>query len=395
MKTFLQILFFVYALQINAQGLDGNGRRFPGHGLTFPAPELQRSSSIPYADAINSIVYDSVRVLSELNVIGEADAYSWLSADGLRLYYTSGSPANHIMFAERLTSNSFFNAPVALSISLSPATSIWLSDDELDAYVSNGGTLYYSHRATTNSSFTTMNPLQLSGISTGFISAASLDSSQNELFLYSNNAGSSILEFTRTSPSGFNYVRSLTFPSGYTPTPGQLSKDNLSFFVGAFTGAGTSQLYQFTRAVATDSFSVNTFQPISGIGDTAYWEFQPSASSNANLLAFTKAASNSWSADELYIASGEDVLAVFSPEEKQIVSVFPNPSDGIFHLTFPTKEALNVEVFTLTGIRIYQVKTGSADASLNLNLSSIPKGLYFCRISSDTKKSQVVKLVLN
>ncbi len=80
-------------------------------------------------------------------------------------------------------------------------------------------------------------------------------------------------------------------------------------------------------------------------------------------------------------------LSSVSIEESPIgsFSLYPNPTNGAF--TVSTDEGLNKPVFiTVTnsiGIRVYSLKAESSK-SYSLDLSRLPKGLYFVRLISDS-----------
>ncbi|MEA3478351.1 MAG: hypothetical protein U9R60_09250, partial [Bacteroidota bacterium] len=128
--------------------------------------------------------YDTVRELSELNTDG-ADAYPWISSDGLRIYYTRGMYENELYVAQRDNTTSYFNTPAEIPVSVPDAFSCWLSQDELDMYFSDRYNIYYAHRDSINSNFNTIVSINLSGIEPSrFKSGPSLNVAQDELFLY-------------------------------------------------------------------------------------------------------------------------------------------------------------------------------------------------------------------
>src|SRR5688572_8629593 len=73
-----------------------------------------------------------------LNAEYRADAYSWLSKDGLRLYYTRDNSEDEIWKAERKNLDEEFKNPEQVSITGIQGShevfSCWLTDDEKTLY---------------------------------------------------------------------------------------------------------------------------------------------------------------------------------------------------------------------------------------------------------------------
>jgi len=64
-----------------------------------------------------------------------------------------------------------------------------------------------------------------------------------------------------------------------------------------------------------------------------------------------------------------------------LVSVFPNPSNGLFRLIFDnSNEITSIEIFDLTGRLVLSYKT--QDAEFDLNLFAQPSGLYYVKITN-------------
>src|SRR5262245_57800980 len=101
MKNYL--LFTLLLISVHVIGQQHPAGSAAGVGLTASAP-----ANIP--DFANE-----VRVLDELNKEDKADAYPWISNDGLRLYFTqAGREGDGIMVAERPDTYHPFNTPVSL-----------------------------------------------------------------------------------------------------------------------------------------------------------------------------------------------------------------------------------------------------------------------------------------
>jgi hypothetical protein len=332
-------------------------------------------------EILTTYTYDTVRALSEINNSTNADAYPWISGDGLRLYYTSGANGNQMMYTQRNTTGSYFSTPVIVPLSVPSPISYWLSVNELDVYATDGTKLYYAHRTTVSSAFGATDTISLTGIPLSFIAGVSLNLAQNSLFLFNSGGFSAIFQFTRTSPTAFAYTGSFApLSPGHAYGPGQLSKDELTFFVAIqYDTARKSSLYQLTRPTPADTFASSTLQMIQGINDTVF-NTQPSMSDSLNWVAFVRASTNSWAANDLYLAHRGVSTSVFDPAERQIqVSVFPNPSGGKISIRITDangrKTASLVEICNVLGEVIL-----SQRGSNELDLSNSARGIYFVKI---------------
>jgi hypothetical protein len=73
------------------------------------------------------------------------------------------------------------------------------------------------------------------------------------------------------------------------------------------------------------------------------------------------------------------------------ISIYPNPSDGIFSISQNEPNKLVLEIFNVFGELIY--KTNTARPRTIIDLSKQPKGIYFVR-TTDNKKNVLNKKVL-
>lgn len=71
------------------------------------------------------------------------------------------------------------------------------------------------------------------------------------------------------------------------------------------------------------------------------------------------------------------------------VEIYPNPSNGIFNISFGSIEPTSVEVYDITGKKVlYKV----GNSSSVLDLTSVAQGIYFVKINADNK--QIVKRII-
>ena len=177
-----------------------------------------------------SLPFDSVRPLIEFNSPDTAEAYPWISPDGLRLYFTKGTGENDEIVIS--TRNSQYNAfgpiyPLKIDFNADKKFSCWLTDDELELYFTTGrygDSAMYAIR--TNPSDWFLDPEFLPSISKyGFISGISVIG--NELYLFNPIInGSEILIFQRGITSAISGKADLpidfslnqNYPNPFNPT---------------------------------------------------------------------------------------------------------------------------------------------------------------------------------
>lgn len=77
------------------------------------------------------------------------------------------------------------------------------------------------------------------------------------------------------------------------------------------------------------------------------------------------------------------------------VDVYPNPSNGQFTVDYQLQSTQSlVEVFSVTGSKVYSQPLNSYSGSLDIDLNSQAKGIYLIKISSQDKAAVLRKVVL-
>jgi hypothetical protein len=136
------------------------------------------------------------------------------------------------------------------------------------------------------------------------------------------------------------------------------------------------------------------------------WEYNPSNDNwiqRVSLPSFPRKGVSSFVIDNAaYIATGIDSSNTRTKEVWEYmslvgiqdiaaipVSVFPNPSTGLFHLVGISDAA--IEIFNSEGKCIHQSKpTGKTS---EINLSNHPDGIYFCKLVRKNKADSYVKII--
>ncbi len=387
MKRILALLFFIssvtgYSQTNNIELPDYN---IDCHGMRIQDVSIVSNSFYKQISVQSSLQYDSIRALSEINDVANADAYPWISPDGLRLYFIRGdnsSGVNQLMFTQRANTNSNFSSPTLVPLGVPTMTSCWFSNDELNVYICSDSILYFADRSNTSSLFNTPVEVNLNGyLPFTFIGGASLNAVQDQLYISLNHFMVNVLsnaEFTRTSPTSFSYVRTLTPPSGYSNEIGQLSKDDLTYFLSVSNNGGDASLYEIQRLAPTDSFDLNLIQQIPYINDLNYDNIQPSMSDSLNWVAFVRNNTGFWEGNDLYIARRDLNTSLFNLDsQNSTVAVFPNPTRGEFTVSVPTNNA-EIRITDILGQEITQASITQMET--NFQIAAI--GVYLICIQT-------------
>ena len=89
----------------------------------------------------------------------------------------------------------------------------------------------------------------------------------------------------------------------------------------------------------------------------------------------------------LICQSAESEKLDFTPYDDNGISVFPNPSNGIFNVESRYDlDKVNITVYTIDGRLLYEGKMEVINSPKSLNLSPFPEGTYMLRIESNTYK---------
>lgn len=400
MKFLTSLFIFCLSISSFSQNSKVNGSKNLLDVNGFPKNQERKNfsatDSSPKSNVANIPGYEDTRALSEISSTGAGDGYPWISGDGLRLYYSSGGGGdqNLLYYTERSDVNSPFQASILAPITVTSPLSIWLSENELEAYVTTftggSGQLFHFQRNSIVEPFDTSEAISLNGIALGFISAASLNAAQSELLLYSADYGT--ITFNRTSSNSFEYVGPLLSSSNLNTIPGQISKDDLTYFVGIKNTGFGSYINQLERSDAANAFNASTLQEISSLNNPGEYNMQPTMSSNLEWVVFVRNASNSWQGNELYI-SHRQALSIKSNEQLNHFTIFPNPTSAKLNIamatSFNSSENYAVAIYDSTGKLLFEKPLAT-----EIDMTDAAAGIYFAKIAGRTF-SEVQKIIRN
>jgi hypothetical protein len=244
---------------------------------------------------------------------------------------------------------------------------------------------------------------------------------------------------------GFGYLRassSATTPASFLTTTGAfgagtdyefLVAPRVAFTAAAAeaspTGSCTTVAYTFTNNSAPQfsnrQYNLNEFarywQPFLTTGlapDSVFtWDFGDATGpmytvSSMPNIAHTYAAAGTYNGtltamyqrmtDVMGVSQYQDAanfsktMAVCSGVQQlsgvEAVNVYPNPTTGVVNFTNLPSET-TIEVVNMLGQSVFTVKTTLGDHSIDL--STLPNGSYFVKMSSANEKTKIVKLIRN
>jgi hypothetical protein len=248
-----------------------------------------------------------IRYQHQVNEEGVAEAYPWLSADALRLYFTK---ENQIYMSNRNSRYEDFGKPARVEIDESGSViSTWLTNNELEMYTCFGRNIKVFHRNSLNEPFMFQHNLDLSGEMEGFISGISFTPDMRTMVIYNSDEGQRLGVFNMT-PGGRPELRKIiTVPFGEIAV-GQLSKDGKWLYLSVDEDP-TFSIYKM------DMMEVEAAQPnftrilsLKGLRIG-----KPTLSYDETYICFNATASNLWQNNEIMVCRIDFATHYFSSHQ--------------------------------------------------------------------------------
>jgi hypothetical protein len=295
-----------------------------------PPPEEQKQR---LAGQFSMMINDSTR----------CEAYPYLSADGLRLYFTTDREGGfgRLYFCSRNSVSENFNAPKPLSKKIADGYyAATLTNDELTLYCSKDGEIYISTRKSLNDEFST--PKQLKDFAAGWKFAPAISPDGNEIIIIHSADGDDEAVHYRKKTSGkFEKTYRLETPGGEEPDPGQFSKDGLFFYLSfeQKTTAGTTsvdfqqKIIRYKRNSLTESFIYDS--EVNELNNDLR-NHQPTMNEDGSIFIVASTTKNLWDENDLRMINTENLWQTkVIDEPKEDVSI-----DSVFRFAFDTSIAL-------------------------------------------------------
>jgi len=105
--------------------------------------------------------------------------------------------------------------------------------------------------------------------------------------------------------------------------------------------------------------------------------------------------SDSVSYEVRYVTATDLSLANLAVEPE--LSVYPNPATDHLEINYVTQSSqkTSFEIINLVGSKVYSKSLEATESTLNLNISNLNAGIYFCVLKVDNKLVTSKKLVVN
>src|SRR6185295_15250937 len=87
-----------------------------------------------------------------------------------------------------------------------------------------------------------------------------------------------------------------------------------------------------------------------------------------------------------------DTLNGIPPITGTEIEIHPNPSSGIFIVSFPAKQNSDASVYDVLGNVLWKERWSVSSKTHSINLNSQPAGIYFLKVKQGSNES-VIKLV--
>jgi len=378
MKKLFTMFIFVSLFEASAFcQFDANGKPIDTEIIN----QLRLKSNIlPVVADTVAFKADSVRSLSELNSSTGAEAYPWISSDGLRIYYTKSiSNINNIYFASRNTVHEPFSNAKALTLgNENNIFSCWLTNDELHIYFIDNVSykVYHAQRSSKLDDFGIPSEITIDSKVIGFKSGISFTPDFKQLFLYNGTNNIIILQQNGTD----NYVISdtLDIPNGSLACPGTLSQDGLTYYLG-LTFSKIQKLYYYTRTSLSENFTKLYYIDNKLINIDSKNMLQPFVSGAGNYFVFVSAV-DYWQTNDLYIGYLKPA-ATLSPieSESEHCRIFPNPA--INSVSIASDNTIEkIMVYSIFGTLIDCLSVTQESNNVQLLTQNYRSGIYMVTI---------------
>ena len=292
------------------------------------------------------------------------EGYPYLSADGLRLYFTTDREGGfgRLYSCSRNSVAENFGAPKPLSENLPDGYyAATLTADELTIYTTFEGNIYSAKRRALTDQFS--EPVKVEGLAEGRKYAPAISQDGNELIIIQDDEESNdvAVHYRKNAGGNFIEVNRMQAPKKVDIDPGQFSKDGLSFYasyettgqdksvssVGEDIQAYTQKIIRFKRNSLTENFTAS--EEVKELSSPMR-NHQPTMNEDESIFVVTNSAADLWSANELRLISFNKEL---QEEDDYLVKIDTASINNPFvcYLPLPTNQEalkkLDIEYYPL------------------------------------------------
>ncbi len=340
---------------------------------------------------LRSVTFHSPHT-ERLNIKGKAEAYPFLSADGLRLYFTSdreGPGTGNLFISTRKTIYDPFDNPKILDAKLMQGYYAGtFTGDELTVYMHKDGNIYVARRNSLSAPFS--EPEMVKGISDNDVFAPAISPDGKELIVVANNNPDITLTYRKIRYNEFEKSDILPIPAAEEgeeksePGPGQFSKDGLSYYF-SLENNGKTTIWRYSRPKAGDRFVDLEKMSIKVNGLPV--NTQPAVNGDGSILIYVSSPSHTWEDDDLVLvndlekqtAAPEQFTSVQKNENNPVTvksklaffqtKTYPNPFQGsiTFEMNELPGENITFFLYDLSGRIIKQQPVNGIRTTISLD----------------------------
>lgn len=372
--------------------------------LFFYLPFLLWSQGLSTA-LEKTFTFETVRQLKELQVNkGEGQAYSWISNNGLHLYYTQIAKQDLLYFSSRDNIQNQFNKPEPIKLDFEgQIISPWLTDDELNLYFcarvadnTHSTTLYHAKRTSIDDEFEIPQRIFLkNGVSKrmdDFFASPSFSPDLNELYIYNSSDVANIYILTKTGTNEYTCSDSLIVPEKYEAITGKLTSDGLRYYLSIEDEQENSVMYFFERETIYQKFEKLYYLDHPEVNSLDNSGFQPSISNNGQFLTFTKTQNNSWSSNALFIAQSSQANVKAVEKVKLNIFSYPTVVKEIVYINVEDifkdgDDIKSLQIHSAFGENITTIESFEEENIIELSVGNYIKGMYFFYIKTRKGKN--------
>jgi len=304
------------------------------------------------------LTHPYIKYQHQINEPGVAEAYPWISADALRMYFTKN---NEIYTSERNGRYEEFGKPRKVDMEKNNNyNNAWLTNDELTMYCTNSSTILVFDRTDQYSRFVYRSSFNVKEYIDGFISAACFTPDMQTMMVY-NSSKIQQLVFFNMSPDGKRVLslrKKLTVPFGKMAV-GQITKDGRWLY---FSVDEDPEFSIYKMNMMELDIPNPTFHKVLDL--TGVRIGRPSLSYDETFMVFNATSVNSWQANELMVVDLNNLSFI-----EQDTAIFTmNPTETTFAPVYkPTVKEVKIED-TKPVITSNAISTpGSQDFELKIN----------------------------
>jgi hypothetical protein len=370
---------------------------------------LTAASSISFAQTENEINERRTSFVAtespqtvKLNRNEVAEAFPFLSADGLRLYFTTDREGGfgRLYLATRASVDVAFEKAEPLSRKIPDGFySATLTADELTIYMSNDGTVYVAHRKNMASEFEAPQKLDINMGGWAFAPAISPDG--RELIVtvsIKEQIGEANLLFRKDKSGVFQLVTKMYVPDKFIAGAGQFSKDGRSFYSTIKLEGDSESIFRYVRNSVDEEFGEPT--PLPQNLQKYHSSGQPSVNGDETILAYV-VSDGVWHQDDIVVVNttpsntekkkSQPIVETIRYEQ---LKIYPNPFQNklIIDFNVQPESGTVLYLYDVSGKLILQQKINGKQTSLNF---TSPPGIYMFRVSSNERIISAGKLVHN